>query len=120
MRRRLIWVCIICPYSIKRTLDVFVGAQWLSGRVLDSRRRGRGFEPHKCHWLSLNKHISPTLVLVQSMKNHPFITERLLMGRKESNQTNKICINISTMLHEESNYLSAPYDLGPTCKVLRT
>ena len=22
-----------------------VGAQWLSGRVLDSRQRGRGFEP---------------------------------------------------------------------------
>ena len=25
------------------------GAQWLSGRVLDSRPRGRGFEPHRCH-----------------------------------------------------------------------
>ena len=23
-----------------------VGAQWLSGRVLDSRPKGRGFEPH--------------------------------------------------------------------------
>ena len=23
-----------------------MGAQWLSGRVLDSRLRGRGFEPH--------------------------------------------------------------------------
>ena len=23
------------------------GAQWLSGRVLDSRLRGRGFEPHR-------------------------------------------------------------------------
>ena len=22
------------------------GAQWLSGRVLDSKSRGRGFEPH--------------------------------------------------------------------------
>ena len=27
----------------------FIGAQWLSGRVLDSRPRGRGFEPHRCH-----------------------------------------------------------------------
>ena len=25
------------------------GAQWLSGRVLDSRQRGRGFEPHRRH-----------------------------------------------------------------------
>ena len=27
----------------------FLGAQWLSGRVLDSRPRGRRFEPHRCH-----------------------------------------------------------------------
>ena len=26
-----------------------LGAQWLSGRVLDSRTRGSGFEPHLCH-----------------------------------------------------------------------
>ena len=25
------------------------GAQWLSGRVLDSRLKGRGFEPHRRH-----------------------------------------------------------------------
>ena len=25
------------------------GAQWLSGRVLNSRLRGRGFEPHGHH-----------------------------------------------------------------------
>ena len=25
------------------------GAQWLSGRVLDSRQKGRGFEPHWRH-----------------------------------------------------------------------
>ena len=25
------------------------GAQWLSGRVLDSRRRDSGFEPHQRH-----------------------------------------------------------------------
>ena len=28
---------------------MFVGAQWLSGRVLDLRPRGRGFEPHRRH-----------------------------------------------------------------------
>ena len=26
-----------------------LGAQWLSGRVLDSRPRGRGFEPYRRH-----------------------------------------------------------------------
>ena len=26
-----------------------LGAQWLSGRALDSRPKGRGFEPHRRH-----------------------------------------------------------------------
>ena len=26
-----------------------MGAQWLSGRMLDSRPRGSGFEPHRRH-----------------------------------------------------------------------
>ena len=26
-----------------------IGTQWLSGRVLDSRPRGRGLKPHRCH-----------------------------------------------------------------------
>ena len=39
--------------------------------------------------MSLSKNINPSLVLVQPRKTSPFITERLLMGRKESNQTNK-------------------------------
>ena len=26
-----------------------MGAQWLSGRVLDSRPKGLGFEPHRRH-----------------------------------------------------------------------
>ena len=67
-----------------------MGAQWLSGRVLNSRPKGRGFEPHWRHCVvSLGKNINPSLVLVQSRKTRPFINERLLMGRKESNQTNK-------------------------------
>ena len=65
-------------------------AQWLSGRVLDSRLRGRGFEPQRGHCVvSLSKNINLSLVLVQPTKTCPYITERLLMGRKESNQTNK-------------------------------
>ena len=64
-----------------------MGAQWLSGRVLDSRPKGRGFEPHRRHCVvSLSKNINPSLVLVQPRTTRPFITERLLMGRNESNQ----------------------------------
>ena len=61
-------------------------AQWLSGRVLDSRPKGLRLEPHRRHCVvSLSKNINPSLVLVQPRKTHPFLSERLLMGRKESN-----------------------------------
>ena len=36
----------LCPIYNLKTAQ---GAQWLSGRVLDSRPKGRGFEPHRCH-----------------------------------------------------------------------
>ena len=49
-----------------------------------TRDRDLGFEPH-CD-VSLSKNMNPSLVLVQPRKTHPFITERLLMGHKESNQ----------------------------------
>ena len=39
--------------------------------------------------MSLSKNINPSLVLVQPRKTRPVITERLLMGCKASNQTNK-------------------------------
>ena len=56
--------------------------------MLDSRPRGHGLEPHQRHCVvSLSKNINPSLVLVQPRKTSPFITEILLMGRKESNQT---------------------------------
>ena len=29
--------------------NLFLGAQWLNGRVLASRPKGRGFEPHRRH-----------------------------------------------------------------------
>ena len=83
-----------------------MGAQWLSGRVLDSRPKGRGFEPHRRHCVvSLSKNINPSLVLVQPRKTRPFITERLLMGRKESNQTNKDPRLTLTYLTSRSNLL---------------
>ena len=40
-----------------------------------------------CPW---SRHINPSLVLIQPRKTRLYITERLLMGRKESDQTNKL------------------------------
>ena len=48
-----------------------------------------------CHWIlrhcvvSLSKNSNPSLEMVQPRKTRPIITEVLLMGRKESTQTNK-------------------------------
>ena len=51
---------------------------------------GPGFEPHRRPYVvSLSKNINPSLVLVQPRKTRSYITERLLMGRKESNQTDR-------------------------------
>ena len=68
-----------------------MGVQWLSGRVLDSRPRGRGFEPHWRHCVeSLNKNTKPSLLLVhQTRKTRRFITEILLRTKRiESNKIN--------------------------------
>ena len=76
-----------------------LGAKWLSGRVLDSRPRDRGFEPHRSHCVvSLSKKINPSLVLVQTRKTRSFIIERLLMGRKESNKK-KVIIEVDSHKH---------------------
>ena len=57
--------------------------------------------------MSLSKNIYPSLVLVQPRKTRPFITERLLMGRKESNQTNK-----------QTDHIFMEADNGPvTCDI---
>ena len=39
--------------------------------------------------MSLSKTINPSLVLVQPRKTRPFLTEILLIGHKEPNQTYK-------------------------------
>ena len=78
---RLIWA--ILTHLVFRVNAKNSGVQWLSGRVLDSRPRARGFEPHRRHCVvSLSKNINPSLVLVQPRKTRPFKTERLLMGHK--------------------------------------
>ena len=67
-----------------------MGAQWLSGRVLDSIPRDHRLEPHQRRCVvSLSKKINPSLVMVQPRKTRPFITERFLIGRKKSNQQNQ-------------------------------
>ena len=53
--------------------------------------------PDHTHLQFCARHIYPSLVLVQPRKTHPYITERLLMGGKESNQTYKS--NKGTALH---------------------
>ena len=82
-------ICKVCTKGIR-------GVQWLRGSMLDLRQRDRGFDPHRRYCVvSLSKNINPSLVLVEPRKTcpfineDPFISERLLMGRKETNQTNK-------------------------------
>ena len=50
-------------------------------------------------FVSLSKNINPSLVLVQPRKTCPFITERLLMGRKDSNQTNNFTLKLYVYLN---------------------
>ena len=79
--------CLLITFVNSRTER---GAQWLSGRVIDLRPRGCGFEPHRRQCVvSLSKNNNPSLVLIQPRKTLSFITERLLMGRKESKQTKR-------------------------------
>ena len=54
----------------------------------DRRAAGSSLTSITVLW-SMSKNIYPSLVLVQPRKTSSYITERLLMGRKESNQTNK-------------------------------
>ena len=97
------------------TLDpCAVTTRFLSGRVLDSRQRGHRFKPHPHHCVvSLSKNINPSLVLVQPRKTCPFITERLLMGHKESNQTNKIT---TRFYHYKQNYFPCRSESGLVLK----
>ena len=64
-------------YPLSKKSDGILDCGEHSGSVVDSRPRGRGFEPHQRHCIvSLSKNINPSLVLVQARKTRPFITER--------------------------------------------
>ena len=65
----------ICHHAKNFIISYGRGAQWLSGRVLDSRPRGHGFESLQHHCVvSLRNNINPILVLIQPRKTRPFIT----------------------------------------------
>ena len=87
--------------------------------MLDSRPKGSGFEPHQRHCIvSLRKNINPSLVLVQPRKTRPFITERLLMGRKKSNKQNKQKIIYILSCWKKRLALNMPFLLNmPFCEI---
>ena len=81
--RGLKLVNIIIQHYREERVTVFVRER--SGSVVECLTRDRGFEPHRRHCVvSLN--INPSVILVQPRKTRPFLTERLLMGRKGSNK----------------------------------
>ena len=65
-----------------------------SGSVVKCLTRDREVEPCRRHCVVVLEH---SLVLVQSRKTHPCLTNRLLMGRKETNQAKTWC-SISFLL----------------------
>ena len=80
-------ICYSSPYVLCKQESL---NQECSGSVVECLTPDRGaagssFTGVTALW-SLNKNINPSLVLVQPGRPVP---ERLLMGRKESNQTNK-------------------------------
>ena len=67
--------------------------------------------------MSLSKNINHSLVLVQPKKTRPNITERLLMGRKESNQ---ICENRKVFLkHPLKNKICFERGLKVTLRLIK-
>ena len=88
----LIGVCTVCGCPIKWTLDLYEGsavAQWYSAK-LETEGPSVRASPALLRCGPWARHIYPSLVLVQPRKTRPCLTEILLMGRKESNHTNKL------------------------------
>ena len=71
-----------------------ISVKWeRSGSVVECLTRDRGervwASPASLRCGPWTRHIYPSLVLIQPRKTRPCLTERLLMGLKESNQTKK-------------------------------
>ena len=75
-------------HSNKHTLGGSTVAQWYSAwlKTEGPRVQASAVSLRCCPWA---RHIYPSLVLVQPRKTRPCLTERSLMGCKDSNQTNK-------------------------------
>ena len=86
-------ILLSCWPFISSSIDFRFMCRVRSGSVVECLTRDRGDVGSSltdvtavCPWA---RHINPSIVLVHPRKTRPYITERLLMGRKESNQTNK-------------------------------
>ena len=66
--------CVPAVATLAKKLLTGMGAQWFSSKLLDSRPRGCGLEPHRC---PRARHTNPSLVLVQPKKTRPYITASL-------------------------------------------
>ena len=87
-------IVLFLPFYMGHVMSRMLATQCRSeGAVVECLTRDRGTMGSSltgvtalCPWA---RHINPILVLVQPRKTLPYITESLLMERKESNQTNK-------------------------------
>ena len=80
----------------------------------DRRAAGPSLTGVTALWFLSKTHF-PSLVLVPPRKICPYITERLLMGRKESNQTNKqICLSYCMCLYQVIMILHCLNDVEST------
>ena len=56
-----------------------MGAQWLSGRALDSRPKGRGFEPHRRHCVVVLEQDTFILALYWFNQEDPSLFKRKIV-----------------------------------------
>ena len=85
------WIIILYEFMLLRNHVIKKASRERSGSVVECLTQDQGAASSSltdvtvlCPWAI---HINPSLVLVQPKKTCPYITERLLMGHKESNQT---------------------------------
>ena len=92
------WISKFCPEKIQFCqICILIFCNQMrerSGSVVECLTQDRGAAGSSltcvtalCPWAW---HINPSLILVQRRKTHPYIAERLLIRRKESNQTKAI------------------------------
>ena len=89
------WASIFFHTLCDQVVKALATMPWCSG--LSS------FEPHWRHWvvvLEQNTFILGYYWFNPGIKTRPCLTERLLMGRKESNQTNQACQTVYYKDHQ--------------------